>query len=166
MARVNDDIRDPGDFFTWKTEVADFHIKIWNNSVFVIFCDPFLKFYYSKSRDMVQKGWKCIFDCSSTLTSPNEFEGASCWCFLYLSFLEVAASSKKKGTKCFISGIICTFYFSKAWMSIMILSVLSNDSAPLSCSYCWGVAYSCFTNTALSTHLASRLTLLCVCFQR
>ncbi len=67
MARVNDDIRDPGGFFTWKTEVADFHMKIWNNSFFVIFLWYIFKFDYNQSRDTVQKGWKCIFDFSLTL---------------------------------------------------------------------------------------------------
>ncbi len=53
--------------FTWKMEVADFHLKIQNNSFFVIFFGYNFKFDNNKSRDMVQKGWKCIFDFSSAL---------------------------------------------------------------------------------------------------
>ncbi len=49
------------------TEVAHFNIKIWNNSLFVIFLWFFSKFDYNKSRDMIQKVWKCIFDFISTL---------------------------------------------------------------------------------------------------
>ncbi len=41
MAPVNDDIRDPGDFFIYETEAADFRTKIQNNSFCVFFCDTF-----------------------------------------------------------------------------------------------------------------------------
>ncbi len=56
-------------FFTWKTKVADFYIKIRNNSFFVIFWWYIFKFDYNKSRDMVQKGRKYIFDFSLTLNN-------------------------------------------------------------------------------------------------
>ncbi len=46
------------------------------------------------------------------------------------------------------------FYFSKVWLSIMRVAVLSSDSAPLSWSYQWcGIFMLCYTHTALRTHM-------------
>ncbi len=55
-----------GSLIKWKMEVADFTLKIQNNSFFVIFLWYIFNFDKKRSRDMVQKGWKCIYDFSST----------------------------------------------------------------------------------------------------
>ncbi len=64
---VNDDFRNPGDFFYMKDESGRLSYKIQNNSFFVIFLWYIFKYDDNKSRDMVQKDWKCIFDFSLTV---------------------------------------------------------------------------------------------------
>ncbi len=61
-------------FFTCKKEVAGFNLQIRNNWFFVIFLWYIFETDYNKGKDVVQKGWKCIFDFSSTLRDLEAWE--------------------------------------------------------------------------------------------
>ncbi len=76
-------------FFTWKTEVADFSIKIRDNSFFVNFLGYIFKFDNNKSMD---KGWKCISDFSSTLSVTKLVNGP-------LSLFQKSTTVRRSSTK-------------------------------------------------------------------